>query len=97
MRKVIVALALVLMLALVVTPAPAKAYTQACWGQASAAFAQTGEMGEHASQQPTPRVGLANLARSLYADGILDAPTLSALAAFLVSIDPNLTVEACMD
>jgi hypothetical protein len=97
MRKVIVVLALVVLLALVVAPVPVKAYTQACWGQASAVFAQMGEMGKHASQQPTPRVGLANLARSLYADGILDAPTLPALAAFLVSIDPDLTVEACMD
>lgn len=97
MRKVTVVLALVLLLALALAPMPAKAYTQACWGQASAVFARTGEMGEHASQQPTPRVGLANLARSLYADGILDAPTLPALAAFLVSIDPDLTVEACME
>lgn len=97
MKKVIVVLVSVMLLALMVAPSPAKAYTQACWGQATAAFAQMGVMGEHASQQTTPRVGLANLARSLYNDGILEAPTLPALAAFLVSIDPDLTVEACMD
>jgi len=75
----------------------AKAYTQDCFGQATAAFAKMGEMGEHASQQANPRDGLANLARYLYDEEVLDAPTLQALAAWLVSIDPDLTVEACMD
>jgi hypothetical protein len=96
MRKVIAVLALLLILLLVLATAPATAYTNACWGQATAAFAQTGEMGEHASQQTNPRVGLANLARYLYyVEGVLDAPTLQALGAYLVSIDPDLTVEAC--
>jgi hypothetical protein len=56
-----------------------------------------GLMGEHASQQVTPRVGLANLADELYVEGVLDAPTIQSLGAFLVSVDPDLTVEACMD
>jgi hypothetical protein len=79
-----------------VSAAPALAYTDACWGQASAALAQMREMGPHASQQEEPRDGLANLAKYLYDDGVLDAPTLQALGAYLVSIDPDLTVESCM-
>jgi len=97
MKKVVVVLALVFLFALLSGQSPAKAYTNACWGQATAAFAQMGMMGEHASQQAEPRVGLGNLANILYEDGVLDAPTLQALGAFLVSIDPNLTIEACME
>lgn len=98
MRKLSVALVLVSVFALVVAIAPAKAYTQDCWGQATAAFARMGEMGPHASQQTEPRDGLTNLARDLYyEEGVLDAPTIQALAAYLVSVDPDLTVEACMD
>ena len=97
MKKLILALALVSLFALVLLPAPVMAYNNACWGQATAVFAQMGEMGLHASQQPTPRDGLANLASYLYDDGVIDAPTLQALGAWLVSIDPDLTVAACMD
>ena len=45
----------------------------ACWGQASAVFAQTdtGVMGEHSSAEPTPRIGLRNLARALADAGII--------------------------
>ena len=66
----------------------------ACWGAATAVFAQMGEMGAHASQQPTPRLGLANLARALYEAGAIDAPTLSALGAF-VAAELGLSIEAC--
>lgn len=97
MKKVTAILLVVFLFALVWVQAPATAYSEECWGHATAAFAQMGEMGLHASQQPTPRDGLANLANALYEDGVLEAPTLQALAAFLVSIDPDLTVEACMD
>lgn len=98
MKKVIVVLALVFLFALLLGQSPAKAYTDACWGQATAVFARMGEMGIHASQQAEPREGLGNLANRLYyEEGVLDAPTLQALGAFLVSIDPDLTVEACMD
>ena len=69
---------------------------QSCWGQASAVFAQMGLMGEHASQQPNPRDGLHNLAVTLYDDGVIEGPSLAALAAWLVSLDPDLTVAACM-
>jgi hypothetical protein len=97
MRKLTVAVLLIFFFASVLASVSVHAYTDACWGKASAAFAQMGEMGQHASQQETPRDGLANLARYLYRDGVIDAPTLQALGAYLVSIDPNLTIEACMD
>jgi hypothetical protein len=98
MKKLTIALALVSFFALALASVPVHAYTDACWGQASAAFAQMGQMGQHASQQETPRDGLANLARDLYYEaGVLDAPTLQALGAYLVSIDSDLTVEACME
>jgi len=38
--------------------------------RASAVFARRGEMGTHASQQPAPRVGLGNLARLLFEQGL---------------------------
>lgn len=93
MRKLALGMALTVTLG----AAPALAYDNNCWGQATAAFAQSGAMGEHASQQAEPRDGLANLANALYMDGMIDAPTVQALGAYLVSIDPNLTVESCMD
>jgi hypothetical protein len=98
MRKVTVALVLVAALALLALPALAGTDNEAaCWGQATAVFAQMGEMGEHASEQVVPREGLGNLARRLYyEEGVLDGPTLQDLAAWLVSIDPDLTIEACM-
>ncbi|NIP78856.1 MAG: hypothetical protein GWM90_06510 [Gemmatimonadetes bacterium] len=67
----------------------------ACWGQATKVFARLGEMGEHASQQPTPRVGLANLARALYEAGVIDEPTMQALGAF-VAAELGLDIDACM-
>jgi hypothetical protein len=90
-------LALVTVFAFALMPVPVKAYTQACWGQATAAFAQMDEMGLHSSQEPTPRNRLAIHASYLYDEGVLDASTLQALGAFLVSIDPDLIVEACME
>jgi hypothetical protein len=90
-------LALGLVLTVAFGAAPALAYENDCWGQATAAFAQMGKMGQHASQQEEPRFGLPNLARQLYDDGVIEAPDLQALGAFLVSIDPDLTVEACME
>ncbi len=56
---------------------------QACWGQATRVFAQTGAMGYHASNQDEPRLGLRNLAVVLFDAGLIDAPTLQALGAFV--------------
>ena len=68
---------------------------QACWGQATAVFAATGQLGQHASSEPTPRLGLANLAQALFDQGVIPAPTLQALGAF-VSAQLGLSIEACM-
>ncbi len=69
---------------------------QACWGQASQVFAQTGEMGEHASQQPTPRLGLRNLARALFDSGVLADDSMQSLGQF-VADELGLSIEACMN
>lgn len=66
-----------------------------CWGQATRVFAQTGEMGEHAAQQPTPRLGLRNLARALYEDGVIPDDSMAALGAF-VAAELGLSIDACM-
>ena len=68
---------------------------KACWGQATAVFAQMGVMGEHASQQQEPRLGLAGLAQALFEAGILPEPTLAALGAF-VTAELGLNVDACL-
>ena len=68
---------------------------RACWGEATQVFAQLGEMGEHASQQATPRLGLANVARLLYDLGVLPDDSLQALGAFLSSA-LGLTIDSCL-
>lgn len=95
MMRRILAGAAVTGLALVAVPTTASAAGPDCWGQLSAAYAQTGEMGEHASQQANPRAGLPNLARDLYEAEVISAPTLTALGAWLDESDPDLDVEAC--
>jgi hypothetical protein len=92
------AVALTMAATLGVAPLTASAATpnsQACWGQATKVFAATGELGQHASSQPTPRVGLANLARALFDQGVIPAPTLQALGAF-VAAQLGLSIDACM-
>jgi hypothetical protein len=92
------AVALTLAATLGVAPLTAAAATpnsQACWGQATKVFAATGELGQHASSEPTPREGLANLARSLFDQGVIPAPTLQALGAF-VTAQLGLSIDACM-
>jgi len=74
----------------------AKADGNACWGQATRVFAQMGAMGEHASQQPTPRLGLRNLARLLFEAGIIADDTMQALGQF-VAAELGLSIEACME
>jgi len=69
---------------------------QACWGQATKVFARTGEMGEHASQEPTPRLGLRNLARALFEAGIIPDDSMYSLGVF-VSSELGLSIEACMN
>ena len=69
---------------------------QACWGQATKVFAQTGEMGRHASDQPSPRLGLRNLARALYEAGIIPDDSMYSLGVF-VATELGLSIDACMN
>jgi hypothetical protein len=98
MRKILFVFALVMVLALAFAvfgdSAHAAANGKACWGQASAVFAQTGEMGEHSSEQPTPRLGLRNLARALADDGVIPDDSMQALGVFVVT-DLGLSIDAC--
>jgi hypothetical protein len=68
---------------------------RACWGQATQVFARTGAMGEHASQQDTPRLGLRNLARALHEQGIIPDDNMQALGAFVADA-LGLSIDACM-
>jgi hypothetical protein len=54
-----------------------------------------GVMGEHASQEATPRIGLANLADALADAGIIPEGTMEALGVF-VSSALNLSIDACL-
>jgi hypothetical protein len=97
MRKVSVVLVLALLVSVLVVPSVAQAGTTqeaACWGQASVVFAQTGEMGAHASQQPTPRLGLRNLARALYDAGVTPDDSMQSLGAFVAEAE-GLSIDAC--
>ena len=59
-----------------------------CWGVVSSQLAHVeGGIGEHASSQATPRLGLGNVARLFYDQGLIASPTLSALGSFLASLD----------
>jgi len=73
---------------------PETANEKACWGQATAIFAQTGEMGQHASQEPTPRLGLRNLARALADAGVIPDDSMESLGEF-VAAELGLTLPAC--
>jgi hypothetical protein len=68
---------------------------EACWGQATKVFARTGEMGEHASQQPTPRLGLRNLARALAEAGVIPDDSMQSLGQFVAG-ELGLSIDACM-
>lgn len=86
MRKILVVLVVsgVLILALSV---PALAQSEnACWGLVTQAYAQVdppGTLGEHASQEATPRFGLRNLARALADAGVIPDDSMQALARFV--------------
>ena len=94
MKRILVLAALVVAMVLPAGVAGAAPADEACWGQATKAFAQSGEMGEHASGFDTPRLGLRNLARQLHDQGILEDDSMQALGAF-VADELGLEVEAC--
>lgn len=98
MKKPVLLFLVTLLLLVALVPVGALAAVDednACWGQATAVFAQTGELGEHASQQPTPRLGLHNLAVALYEAGVIPDDSLQSLGAFVAN-ELGLSVEACM-
>jgi hypothetical protein len=64
-------------------------------GEATQVFAQLGEMGAHASEQTTPRLGLRNVARLLFEQGVISDDSLQALGAFLSSA-LGLSIESCL-
>ncbi|MEJ2710571.1 MAG: hypothetical protein P8074_23365 [Anaerolineales bacterium] len=90
----IVVLAIVLVVAAFGATGAQAQDDSACWGQATKVFAQTGAMGEHASQQPTPRMGLRNLARALYDAGVIDNDSMQSLGAFVAN-ELGLSIDAC--
>ncbi|TKB45668.1 hypothetical protein [Thalassotalea mangrovi] len=97
MNKLATTLTFTALLALPLTAASKpKNPQQACWGQASKVFAQTGEMGKHSAEQPTPRLGLRNLARALYEAGVIADDSMEALGVF-VADELGLSIEACMN
>jgi len=66
----------------------------ACWGQASAVFAEMGLLGEHSSQQGNPRLGLRNLARLLADLGAIPDDSMASLGAY-VAAELGLEIDAC--
>ena len=96
MKKIVVLLLLSLLLIFAFSVVKAQgANSNACWGQATKVFAHTGEMGKHSSQQPTPRLGLRNLARALYDDGVIPDDSMQSLGAFVADA-LGLSIDACM-
>lgn len=97
MKKLSVLSAVVLLLSALLIPTAVQAASsdEACWGQATRVLAQMGKMGEHASEQETPRLGLANLARALYDEGIILDDTMQALGVF-VATELGLSIDSCM-
>lgn len=96
MKKLAIVFVLLFVMAIMALPAAADANNNACWGQATAVFAQTGEMGEHSSQQPTPRMGLHNLAVALADAGVIPDDSMQSLGAFVAS-ELGLTIDACIN
>ncbi len=96
-RKAGIVFAFVLLLSVVFGPTYAQAAPSdnACWGQATKVFAHMGVMGEHASQKENPRLGLRNLARALYEEGIIPEDSMQALGAFVAEA-LELDIDACM-
>ena len=99
MKKLSVMLVLALLVSVLLVSSVAQAQTDqeaACWGQASAVFARFDDegMGVHASTQPTPRVGLRNLARALAEGGAIPDDSLYSLGVF-VATEEGLSIEAC--
>ena len=92
--SVLLILGLLVVAAIPWSTALAEPSDKACWGQATKVFAQMGEMGEHASSLASPRLGLRNLARVLYEQGVIEDDTMQALGAFVAN-ELSLSIDAC--
>jgi hypothetical protein len=97
-RNVILALVLIPVMLLSFVFVTGRAFAapndEACWGQATKVFTQNGDMGEHASQQSTPRLGLRNLARALADAGVIPDDSMQSLGAFVAN-ELGLSIDAC--
>ena len=102
MKKLVVVLVVVMASMLVFATVQAAPGDAACWGQASAVFAATGEMGVHSSdpdgdgERGGPRVGLRNLARALYEQGVIADDSMASLGMFVAS-ELEFDIDACSD
>ena len=68
--------------------APRSSSTTNCWGVVTSQLAHVeGGIGEHASSQATPRLGLGNVARLFFELGLIDSPTVSDLGSLLAQLD----------
>lgn len=95
MKKFTVVFVLVVMMAFSALSVSADtSQGDACWGQATAVFAQMGEMGAHSSQQETPRLGLHNLAVALADAGVIPDDSMASLGQF-VAAELGLSIDAC--
>jgi hypothetical protein len=59
-----------------------------CWGVVTSQFARADRgIGEHSSNQTNPRLGLGNVAKALYDQGLISDPHVSDLGALLAQLD----------
>jgi hypothetical protein len=96
MKKMLIpTLILALLVTILLSAAPVHAQSEnACWGQATKVFAQMGAMGEHSSSFDSPRLGLRNLARTLYDAGVIEDDSMQALGQFVAS-ELGLEIDSC--
>ena len=95
MRKITLIISVSLVTICLLGSASAFAKSNSCWGEASAAFGKLGVMGEHASTQSNPRLGLANVAVVFYEAGIIPEPTMDELGIYLAA-EAGVTLDKCL-
>jgi hypothetical protein len=92
MRKPSLTLLLVAVPALAIPSAasavPAGSVPANCWGVVTSQFARADRgIGEHSSSQTNPRLGLGNVAKALFDQGLISDPHVSDLGALLAQLD----------
>ncbi|HSM71670.1 MAG TPA: hypothetical protein VK851_09015 [Anaerolineales bacterium] len=88
-RRLTLIVSMLLLIAVMATPAlAAPAENHKCWGKVTSQRASTfHDLGQHSSEQSTPRSGLGNVARALYEAGLTEGPSVGDLGSFLASVD----------